>query len=121
MGKFSNLPRTTQIGDRLWRVEDDFTYTPKKYPPVTIKAGYETDGASVPRLLWSLIPPFGKHFYGAIVHDRLYKEYKDITSPIKRSRKQCDDIFLEAMKDLGVNFTKRYTIYWAVRGFGWAH
>ena len=38
---------------------------------VTVPAGFITDGASVPRLLWWLFPPVGRYFLAAVVHDWL--------------------------------------------------
>ena len=37
-----------------------------------IPAGFVTDFASVPRLLWPLIPSMGAYWYAALVHDWLY-------------------------------------------------
>lgn len=38
---------------------------------VEVPAGFVTDGASVPRLLWWLFPPTGRYFLAAVVHDYL--------------------------------------------------
>jgi hypothetical protein len=38
---------------------------------VEVPAGFETDGASVPRLLWPLFPMTGSYMRAAAVHDRL--------------------------------------------------
>ena len=39
---------------------------------VVIPAGYRTDFASVPRWLWSFIPPHGKMANASVVHDYAY-------------------------------------------------
>lgn len=57
------------------------------------------------------MPPFGNHTKAAVLHDYLYGQGV-------RPRKQCDEIFLEAMESLGVSKTRRYVMYWAVRAFG---
>lgn len=83
---------------------------------VYVPAGYLTDGASVPRLLWSLIPPWGKYGQAAVVHD-IVCEYLSITAdgtPLPVTRKECDAILLEAMTVLGVPMWQRKTIHCAV-------
>jgi hypothetical protein len=40
---------------------------------IIIPRGFVTDGASIPRLLWFLISPFGPLFLGAILHDFGYQ------------------------------------------------
>jgi len=42
------------------------------YKDITIPKGYKTNGADVPRLFWSIIPPFKpKYLPAVIVHDYL--------------------------------------------------
>ncbi len=79
---------------------------------ITVPAGFETDLASVPRALWSILPPFGKYMPAALIHD-----YGYITQA--RSRKETDLIFRESMKVLGVSWRRRNVMYWAVRAGGW--
>lgn len=76
--------------------------------PILIPAGFVTDGASIPRGLWNLLPPFGKYTKAAILHDWLY-QFGEFT------RSQADFIFLEAMKTLGVALWKRQIMYAGVR------
>lgn len=71
---------------------------------------YETDFASVPRVLWSILPPIGKHNRAALLHDYLYD------SKIG-TRKQADKLFLKQMKIDGVSFAARYAMYLGVRIF----
>lgn len=79
----------------------------------SVPAGYDTDYASVPRLLWWLLPPTGKYTCAAIVHDWLYWE-----QPVRRV--DADRYFLEAMADCGTSWWERTLIYWGVRVGGWA-
>ena len=64
-------------------------------------AGFVTDGASIPKVFWSIIgSPFtGKYLHGAVIHDCLYskKHYNFI------SRKYADNLFLEIMLNNGTN------------------
>ncbi len=75
-----------------------------------IYKGFRTDFASVPRVLWSIIPPNGLYGKAAVVHDYLC-ETKIV------SRKNADKIFLEAMKVLGVSWWKRNLMYRSVRAY----
>ena len=77
---------------------------------ITINKGFDFDGASIPKIFWSIIgSPFtGNYTTPATIHDGLYAgEVLD--------RKVCDDIFLDLMKQYKVNYLRRYTMYLAVR------
>jgi len=80
---------------------------------VAVKPGFKFDGASIPKLFWSLVgSPFtGKYQRPALLHDALYGA--EIFP-----RKICDEIFLEYMKEEGVGWWKRNLMWIAVRSFG---
>lgn len=82
---------------------------------VTMPAGFMTDGASIPRILWSSVgSPFnGTYREPAFLHDYLYQ------TGYCRGRADADSTFLNAMKEHGVGFVKRWTIYTGVRAWGW--
>ncbi len=80
---------------------------------IYIKKGFDFDGASIPRIFWSIIgnPISGKFNIAALVHDALYaSQFID--------RKICDEIFLNLMKVYNVSYLKRYSMFNAVRLFG---
>ena len=82
---------------------------------ITVPAGFRTYFASVPRVLWTIVPPVGLYGKAAVVHDYLYI-LQD------RTRLEADRIFLEAMEVLGVPKIQRTLMYQAVRlggGGGW--
>jgi hypothetical protein len=79
---------------------------------IHIPAGYESDGASVPRLFWRFFPPSGQYTGAAIVHDALCDREFPCTS------QQAADIFDEAMIDLGIPWRTRWPMVKAVRWFG---
>ena len=54
---------------------------------ITAPAGFETDFASVPRLFWRIVPPWGRYSPAAVVHDFLYH-----TGLVTRA--EADRIFL---------------------------
>lgn len=99
---------------RNWRLVEEFEFwyeDKEERRTIKIPAGFVTDFASVPRLFWNALPPWGKYGKAAVVHDYCYR-----TGCL--SRKKCDQIFLEGMRVLGVPFWKRHVMYWAVRLFG---
>lgn len=77
-------------------------------------AGTTSDGASTPMTIWNLIPPFGKYWKAAILHDYLYRD-------TQRAKAECDGLLLEAMESLGVDKVLRDTIYEGVHlGGDWS-
>ena len=80
---------------------------------ITIDKGFDFDGASISKPLWSIIgSPFtGNYVRAALFHDGLY-------ACCTLDRKLSDDIFLDLMKEDGVGYFKRYSMYLAVRAFG---
>lgn len=79
---------------------------------ITIPAGTQSDGASVPSQFWQLVPPFGRYWLPSILHDYLYRY-------TQRSKSECDAIFLAAMRDEGVPQRVRDVLYEAVHVGGW--
>lgn len=101
----------------FWVVEESFVYHIDAERYIYVPAGYLTDGASVPRGLWALIPPWGEYGQACVVHDYLC-EYLQIWKGDVRTlitRKDCDQIFLQCMLDLGVSQFKAKTMYRCVR------
>lgn len=87
---------------------------------VTVPAGYLTDGASVPRLLWSLIPPWGQYGQAAVVHDLLCEYLRVMTDAgelVAITRAECDTLFLEAMQVLQVPQPRRGAMHAGVSAY----
>ena len=57
---------------RRWRVEEAFIYQykGKKY---AVHAGFEFDGASIPKVLWALLSPVGLLLIPGLIHDYGYR------------------------------------------------
>ncbi len=109
----------TRGGRSLWDLEGNFRYITLAGVTILVPKGFVTDLASVPRFAAGIIPPDGPWVMAAIIHDYLYAT-QGLAGVFTRS--QADDIFREAMKDLGVNKVRRNVIYAAVRvggGRGW--
>lgn len=79
---------------------------------ITVPVQFKTDLASIPRLFWRVLPPFGRYDAAAVVHDYLY-QHNGVT------RAQADGVLDEAMGVLGVSNWQRRIIYTGVRVGGW--
>ena len=81
---------------------------------ITVKKGFDFDGASMPKWLWSIYgsPLNGNYVVASLIHDGLYASQK-------LSRELSDKIFLDLMKQHEVGYIKRQTMYYAVRMAGW--
>lgn len=73
-----------------------------------IESGFVTDFASVPRSLWNILPPLGKHNRAALLHDWLYDNRIG-------TRKIADQLFYNAMVSDGVPKIKAYVMWLGVR------
>jgi hypothetical protein len=100
-------------GSMLLKLTGSFRYY-SSLGLVYVPKNFVTDGASIPRVFWAILSPFGAYFPAALVHDFLYSSKND-----EFTRDEADGIFLEAMKDCGVPWHRRTLIYAAVRCAGW--
>lgn len=81
---------------------------------ITVPAGFESDGASIPRIFWSVASPWtGRYVKAAWLHDYLYK-----TGLV--SKLVADVIFLEAMLICDTSYVKAHGMYLAVKFGGHA-
>lgn len=125
---FLQLPALEFEGRDKWKLATEMVYHSKLFDlTITIPKGFITDLASIPRLFTRLIPVNGRHRAPAVVHDYLYSTKGHINYVPRNGgfgitipRKECDLIFLEAMKEAGVSAWKRNVMYAAVRAGGWA-
>ena len=81
-----------------------------------IPAGFETDGASIPRFYRWRFDPFGKWIRAAVIHDWLYS---NVAAYTHIDRKASDVAFRDLMKRECVCCWTRTVIYYAVRIGGW--
>ena len=82
---------------------------------VTVRTGFHTDGASIPRVFWRIIGhPFAGDYVGpAVIHDALYQSEAT-------DRATADGILYALLRANGVGKCRAWTIYTAVRLGGWA-
>jgi len=117
MSSFTSDLIVRSHNETKWQIVKEFQFyhedgCMKTY--IRVPHGFITDFASVPRVLWSILPPTGRYTKAAVLHDYLYSN----ASHLDLNRKQCDKMFLQAMEILGVKKWVRNTIYRAVRIFG---
>lgn len=100
----------------MWAVTEGFTYQIDDKRSIHIPQGYLTDGASVPRWLWALIPPWGNHGKAAVVHDYLceYLQVRCDGERVKITRDECNKIFYQCLNKTDVGKIKAKAMYAAV-------
>ena len=102
---------------RLWKLAMPLIYRDIVHGDITAYPGAITDGASIPRLAWSIAgPPLAdsRVAKAAATHDQLYKSLG-----AGLTRKQCDQVFYRALRDEGTGRIKAATYYAGVRSGGW--
>lgn len=121
MSKFTTPLKLEFLDYKNFRVLEEFSYYRTDDPKdiIIVPKGFVTDFASIPRLFWSILPPSGsskRNKYGkcAVLHDYLY----DKSCIYSVSRKEADEIFLEAMVAMKVSGFVRKLFYYMVRWFG---
>lgn len=118
MSSFNAGLAVERLGRRRWRTTREIVYFVGRLGSgwaITIPAGFETDGASVPRLLWMFFPPLGGDYdEAAVLHDYLYR-----TAFMCLERVVADAILIEAMKVCQTGALARWCIFAGVRAGGW--
>ncbi|EAI2953512.1 DUF1353 domain-containing protein [Campylobacter coli] len=89
-----------------FEVVENYEFSLPNYKGIVPK-GFKTDSASIPRLFWSLFPPFKSEYFSAcVVHDFLCEKANS------RSDYKIADLALkEAMAFLGCSKFKIFVFY----------
>jgi hypothetical protein len=103
--------RVEQIDDVRWRLLAPVIYLGVR-GRYTAPSGYITDFASVPRILWWLVPPYGRYTAAAVIHDWLLT---DLLPAGGIASNTVDAEFRRAMQALGVGFCRRWVMWAGVR------
>lgn len=126
MAGFLTPLNTNYIDGRKWEVRQPFEFclgAPDGPERIIIPVGFITDFASIPRLLWPVLPPTGRYGKAAVIHDWLYQkriiEIPGLPGFRLCDRAEADHILLEGMQVLGVGWWTRSTVYSGVRSGGW--
>lgn len=113
-GSFDGTPSVTFVESgnnkgREMRLLKDFSYTDPSGTVWTAKEGYETDGASIPKVFWSFVGgPFeGSYRNAAIIHD-WYFDKKD------KPWQDVNRIFFYGCRAAGVDALTAKVLYAAV-------
>ena len=61
-----------------------------EYKGIVVPEGFESDGASTPRIFWAIIPPFKRVKKAAFIHDYLCRKAKSV-----EERRAADKVFKE--------------------------
>lgn len=128
-------PRVEPLGGNRYRLFEPYVYRWEKDGEryrVVVPAGFTSDLASVPRLLWVVISPFD---LGAAVvpHDWIYAHGGRVPAGSWQigtgsgwadderawTRRETDRLFGRMMREVGVPRVRRRSAYLAVRLFGW--
>ena len=113
MGKFLTTLDVNFVDGEYWKLCFPLSYNVDDVNDIiTVPKGFITDFASVPPVCNWFIPKSGEYDPAAVIHDWLYFKKE-------RPRSECDGIFCEAMKVLGVNILKAQIMYLSLRVFGW--
>lgn len=86
------------------------------YDEIVIPKGFETNGADIPRIFWSIIPPFKpKYLPAVIVHDYLIKIAKN-KKEIFYANYYFEKILLEIEDSYKTRtMVKAVNLYWRIR------
>lgn len=72
-----------------------------------VQPGFVTDGATVPRVFWSVFPPVGRYFLAAVAHDHALANGKGWPT--------SNAVFDAALRGAGVAAWRRFLMVNAVR------
>ena len=107
------------LSTRNWVLTDDwkFNLDGKEY---VIPAGFQFDGASIPKFLRTFFSPVGVLLIGGLVHDYAYK-YKTLLEVNKKktmgeiTQARADEIFRDINVIVNGFYTMNYLAYWSLR------
>mgnify|MGYP003382508056 CR=1 FL=1 len=124
-GEFSGEPLTEWIGtgqkaNRDMELLQGFWYDDPAGVRWTAAMGRLIDGASIPRVLWSLVgsPYTGCYRKASVVHDIACEDAKTKPNP-KKFRKSADKMYFHACRRGGCSFPEALVQYLGVRIGAW--
>ena len=107
------------LSTRNWILTDDWKYNIDGNEYV-IPAGFQFDGASIPKFLRTFFSPVGVLLIGGLVHDYAYK-YKTLLKKNKKDtmgeidQKKADEIFRDINIIVNGFYTMNRLAYWSLR------
>ena len=111
------------LSTRNWKITKDwkYRYNGNEY---IVPAGFQFDGASIPKFLRTFFSPVGVLLVGGLVHDYMYK-YACMKRTDKKGslmlvdQKKADEIFRDICIEVNGFYTMNYLAYWSLRIGGW--
>lgn len=74
-GWFENSLIVKPLNDGIdWKLFNPFTYHLREghtLTSITVPEGYKTDFGTIPRIVWSILPPWGTYGKATVIHDYL--------------------------------------------------
>ena len=107
------------LSTRNWILTEDWKYNIEGEEYV-IPAGFQFDGASIPKFLRTFFSPVGVLLVGGLVHDYAYK-YKTLLKKNKKdtmgeiTQKRADEIFRDINIIVNGFYTMNRLAYWSLR------
>tara|TARA_Y100000592_G_C5407626_1_gene286462 strand:- start:24 stop:614 length:591 start_codon:yes stop_codon:yes gene_type:complete len=107
------------LSTRNWILKEDWKYNIDGTEYV-IPAGFQFDGASIPKFLRTFFSPVGVLLIGGLVHDYAYK-YKTLLKKNKKdtmgeiTQKKADEIFRDINIIVNGFYTMNRLAYWSLR------
>ena len=108
--KFIGKLITKDLDDDMWEIMVSYAFVDSKGVRHYVLKEFKSNGASIPRLLWSIVgtPRATDMAQSAVLHDFKYR-YGGV------SRKRADQLLREGMKVLGAPWWKRQIVYAGIR------
>lgn len=111
MSKFVTNLLINQITDKVFELVSPLIYESDLLKcTITVPIGFQSDGASVPRVPIAYMLFGDRAHHEAVIHDFLYR----MDSIPLATYDQANDVFFEAMVCRGKGFFVRRFIYWGV-------
>ena len=107
------------LSTRNWKLTKDWKY---RYNGIEyiIPAGFQFDGASIPKFLRTFFSPVGVLLVGGLVHDYMYK-YACMKRTVSKDslmlvdQKKADEIFRDINIEVNGFYLMNYLAYWSLR------
>ena len=111
------------LSTRNWELTKDWKYNIDGTEYV-IPAGFQFDGASIPKFLRAFFSPVGVLLVGGLVHDYAYKyttllEKNKKNTMDKLTQKRADEIFRDININVNGFYVMNYLAYYSLRLGGW--
>ena len=107
------------LSTRNWKITKDWKYRWNGNEYI-VPAGFQFDGASIPKFLRTFFSPVGVLLVGGLVHDYMYK-YACMKRNDKKGsllivdQKKADEIFRDINIEVNGFYFMNYLAYWSLR------